>query len=141
MARCQLGTRLVTLDTSALVAILNPRDPDHSRMVEIIDTEPGALLVPVAALSEVSYFIERDHGSSVLAAFLQDLIDGAYSIDCGERDWDRIQQLVIRYADQPLGFADAAVIACAERNGGRVATLDYRHFGAVAGERTIQIVS
>jgi predicted nucleic acid-binding protein len=131
---------LVTLDTSALVAILNPRDPDHARMVALIDAEPGSLFVPVAALSEVSYFIERDHGAFVLAAFLQDLIDGAYSLDCGERDWYRVQQLVNRYADLPLGLADAAVIACAERHGGQVATLDYRHFGTVAGEGTIQIV-
>jgi len=39
-----------------------------------------------------------------------------------------------------LGYADAAVIACAERNGGRVATFDVRHFAAVAREGTIQIV-
>lgn len=108
-------------------------------MVAIIDAEPGTLLVPVAVLSEVGYFVERDHGSVVLAAFLQDLIDGAYLLDCGERDWYRIQQLVIRYADLPLGLADAAVIACAERNGGSVATLDFHHFGPVAREGTIRL--
>jgi hypothetical protein len=32
------------------------------------------------------------------------------------------------------------VIACAERNGGRVAAFDLRHFAAVAREGTIQIV-
>lgn len=97
--------------------------------------------MPAAALAEVGYFIERDHGPRILAAFLDDIIEGAYSVDCGERDWLRIRELVIRYADLPLGLADAAVIACAERNGGRVATLDVRHFGVVAREGTFQIVS
>jgi predicted nucleic acid-binding protein len=40
----------------------------------------------------------------------------------------------------PLGFADAAVIACAERRGGKVLTYDQRHFSVVAREGTIQIV-
>jgi predicted nucleic acid-binding protein len=38
-----------------------------------------------------------------------------------------------------LGFSDAAVIACAERHGGQVLTLDHRHFGVVAQEGTIQV--
>jgi len=45
-----------------------------------------------------------------------------------------IRALTRRYADLPLGFADAAVIACAERHGGRVLTRDLRHFGVVARE-------
>jgi hypothetical protein len=56
-------------------------------------------------------------------------------------DSDRAQQLTQRYRDLPLGFADAAVIACAERNGGRVLTIDRRHFPVVArGEKTITVL-
>jgi len=40
--------------------------------------------------------------------------------------------LVERYEDLPLGFADAGVISCAERNGSRVLTLNLRHFGVVS---------
>jgi predicted nucleic acid-binding protein len=47
---------------------------------------------------------------------------------------------VWRYADLPLGFADASVIACAERHGGRVLTLDLRHFGVVAGEGRLTLI-
>lgn len=141
MACCQLGARLVTVDTSALVALINARDRDHERMLETLGNEIGALIVPVAVLSEVSYFIERDLGPMVLDLFIGDLATGAYRLDCGEQDWTRIHQLVQRYANLPLGLADAAVIACGERHGGLVATLDFRHFGAVAGEGTIRIVS
>lgn len=141
MACRKLGARLVTVDTSALVALINARDQDHLQMLEALEGELDALIVPVAVLSEVSYFIERDLGPMVLDLFVGDIANGAYRLDCGEQDWTRIHQLVQRYDNLPLGIADAAVIACGERNGGRVATLDYRHFGAVAGEGTIRIVS
>jgi predicted nucleic acid-binding protein len=48
--------------------------------------------------------------------------------------------LIGRYADLPLGLTDAMVVACTERNGGRVLTLDRRHFGVVAGEGTITVL-
>ena len=44
-----------------------------------------------------------------------------------------------RYRDLPLGFADAAVGAVAERNGGLVLSLD-RYFHMVAQEGTIRVL-
>jgi predicted nucleic acid-binding protein len=64
----------------------------------------------------------------------------AYTIDYGETDLARIRELVARYADLSLGFVDAAVIACAERSGGRVLTFDLRDFGVVAAEGTITVL-
>ncbi len=75
-----------------------------------------------------------------LEAFLQDLETGAYALDCGDQDFGRIRELVRRYDDLPLGFSDAAVITCAERNGGRVLTLDQRDFQVVGREGRITIV-
>lgn len=77
----------------------------------------------------------------VLETFISDLeARGRFVLECGEEDLGRIRELVRRYADLPLGFADACVIACAERNGGRVLTLDLRHFGVVAGEGKISVL-
>jgi predicted nucleic acid-binding protein len=75
-----------------------------------------------------------------LGAFLDDLDSGAYTLDCGEEDWSRIRDLVHRYADLPLGFADASVIACAERHARRVLTLDQRDFQIVAREGRIMVL-
>ena len=75
----------------------------------------------------------------MLDGFLTDLESGAYLLDCGERDLARIRELVDRYTDLPLVFADAAVIACAERSGGRVLTLDRRDFGVVARDARISL--
>ena len=97
-------------------------------------------LLPSAALGEIGHFIETRLGHLTLLSFIDDLIEGAYRVDGGFEDYLRVRELVERYADLPLGLVDAAVIARAERNGGRVLTYDYRHFGVVAGEGTITLV-
>jgi len=48
--------------------------------------------------------------------------------------------VITRYADLPFGFADASVVACAERSGGRVLTLDLRDFGVVARAGTVHVL-
>lgn len=125
---------MITLDTSALLAILNVDDRYHVQITTALQGDAGPYLIPAGMLSELAYMVETRYGLRVLDVFLSDCERGAYSIDCGEQDLPRIRALVRRYDDLPLGFADAAVIACAERHGGRVLTLDLRHFGTVARE-------
>ena len=100
----------------------------------------GPLVVPAGILGEVTYMLDGRAGTRVVDAFLASLQDGSMLLDCGERDLPRVRELIARYADLPLGFADAAVVACAERHGGRVLTYDRRHFPVVAGEATITVV-
>jgi predicted nucleic acid-binding protein len=71
--------------------------------------------------------------------FAGDLARHAFRLDCGERDFPRVAELVARYEDLRLGFADASVIACKERSGRRVLTLDLRDFGPVAREGRIEL--
>lgn len=131
---------MVTLDTSALLSLFDRRERNHHRMMEAVGKERGPFVVPAAILSEVFYFLEQRLNQSEIDIFLEDLSNHVYMVDCGEQDYQRIRTLVGRYSDLPLGFADAAVIACAERHGGKVATLDLRHFGVVAAEGTIQVL-
>lgn len=140
MAICGVGTALITLDTSGLFAILNRGDDDHERVKAALFEDRGPYLVPAGILSEISYMVEERLRVEALENFLSDLESGGFTVECGEEDFGRIRKLVRRYADLPLGFADACVIACAERNGGRVLTLDLRHFGVVAGEGSISIL-
>ncbi len=139
MARRRLGPRLITLDTSGVFALLNRRDPDHERVKAALAADAGPYVFPAGILAEVAYLVERRLGANVLDAFLGDLERGGFSFDCGDRDFPRVRELVQRYADLPLGCADACVVACAERNGGRVLTLDARDFGVVAREGAISL--
>jgi predicted nucleic acid-binding protein len=132
---------VLTLDTSGLLALINSQDPDHGACHRVFDQDRGPFFISIAVLSEIAWFLETRFRHNVEASFLHDIRDGAYTLDWNEGDPERIQQLVTRYHDLPLGLADAAVIVCAERHGGRVLTVDYRHFPVVArGEGTFTIL-
>lgn len=130
---------MITLDTSGLFALLNRHDPDHKRAAEALAYAGAPYLVPSGILAEIMYLLERRMPAAV-DAFLADLESRAFTVDCGDADFPRVRSLVARYGDLPLGYADAAVVACAERSGGLVLTLDVRDFGVVAREGAIRIV-
>jgi len=135
-----VGPALITLDTSALFALLNRRDPDHESVRRAFEQDRGPYLVPAGILAEIGYLVEQRLGLEVLDALLDDLEQRALALECGDEDFPRMRELVRRYHDLPLGLADASVVACAERHGGAVLTLDSRRFGVVSGEGTIAVL-
>ncbi|MCC6944148.1 MAG: PIN domain-containing protein [Thermomicrobiales bacterium] len=130
---------MITIDTSALIALMNERDPDYLHVTHAFDSDAGPYIIPAQILAEMAFMIDRRFGHRSVVEFLENLESAQFVIDCGEDDYSRIRQLIVQYADFPLGFADAAVVACAERHGGNVLTLDHRHFGAVARGTAITI--
>jgi len=48
--------------------------------------------------------------------------------------------LMSRYAELPLGFAHAAVVACAERNGGTALSFDRDALPAVSRDLPITLI-
>ena len=91
------------------------------------------LVLPEPLLVEIGYMLGSRAGATAEADFLRDVADGLYTIESMMlADIARAADLVEKYADLPLGTADACVIALAERLGiTRVATLDRRHFSVV----------
>lgn len=138
VVRASAERPLITVDTSAMVSLLNGRDRDHARVRTALLQDGGPYLVPAWILGELTYVAQVRIGGRAVDSLLEDLGTGAFTLDCGDRDIPRIRELVSRYSDLPLGVADAAVVACAERNGGRVLTLD-RDFEVVAKERKITV--
>ena len=130
---------MITLDSSAVFALLNRRDPDHRRVKAALEQDPGPYLIPAAALGEIAYMVEERLGNEAMDLFIGDLSSGAFSLDCGEDELPRAKQLAKKYADLPLGFTDAAVAACAEANGKRVLTLDIRDFSVIRKETGLTI--
>ena len=128
----------MTLDTSAVLALLNRKDQDHQRIKEAIFSANTGYRIPIGILAEIAYLIETRFGTKMLDLFISDLLDGIFTLEFEQQDLIRAQILVNRYANLPLGLSDALVIACAERNGGLVISLD-RHFWVVAGENTITV--
>jgi predicted nucleic acid-binding protein len=131
---------LITVDTSAIFSLLDRQDPQHDAVRRALAWDRGPYLVPVAILAEIGYVVERRLGDRALDAFLADVEEARYELDCGENDVSRVRELAKRYADLPLGLADASVVACAERNGRRVLTVDRRHFDVVGSDVGLNVL-
>jgi predicted nucleic acid-binding protein len=121
------------LDTGPLYASLDRTDRDHARCRRLIEEADEPLVVPAPVLGEVDYWIHRHLHAGVLVALLEDIVAGAYRVEpTAAEDYVRIRELCDRYADQDIGFVDAAVLAVAERLGEpKLVTLDHRHFGVL----------
>ncbi len=130
---------MITLDTSGLFALLDRHDEHHANASAWLEANGGPLIVAAGILAEIAHLIEHRLGQSVLDAFLGDLEQDAFALDCGEGDIGRIRHLVRRYADLPLGFADAAVLACAERTGAPILSFD-RDLSVVSREGRVRII-
>ena len=131
---------MITLDTSGLFARINQADTLHEACRSVLDDDAGPYIISKATPSEIAWLFESRLHPDVEVALLEDLRTGAYTLDWDQQDVERIQELTRRYRDLGLGLADAAVIACAERNNGRVLTTDRRHLPVVAREGKITVL-
>lgn len=133
-----MSTRTLVVDAGPLYAYVDVDDRHHARCVDLLAEYGGVLVIPQLVITEVTYLLATRLGSRAELLFLADVASGAFSTEAvAAGDWLRIMDLVGRYRDFPLGTVDASVVACAERLGVTdVATLDHRHFGAVAPAHT-----
>ena len=131
---------VITIDTSGMLALLDRDERHHEAAKAGLLADAGPYIVPAGTLCELGLFVRKRGGGAALDAVIADLEAGSYTLDCGDEDLPRIRELLRRYADLNLGFTDAAVIACAERNGGKVLTFDRRDFDVVAREGRISVV-
>jgi uncharacterized protein len=113
-------------------------DAHHGASLELLETDPGPLLVPTLVVTEVTYLIGTRLGWQAEVRFLGDLAAGALMLEpVHPSDPLRIAELVARYHDLPLGSVDAAVVAAAERLGlTTIATTDPRSFAVVRPAHT-----
>ncbi|GAA1269306.1 PIN domain-containing protein [Sphaerisporangium rubeum] len=127
---------MIVVDTGPIVAAAIANDRKHSacrRIFERLHRERRDLLIPSFVAAEACYMLGRLGGAKVEAAFLRSLRFGRLKlVDLTPDDLDRVSDLVERYADLPLGSADASVVALAERfHLPEVFTVDIRDFTVV----------
>ena len=125
---------MIVADTGAIVALIDRSDRHHRTLRDVYERDPAAWVLPWAILPEVDYLVGAHLGARAQEAFLADLAEGTLSVSWGrEEDLDQARRLSERYARLRMGLVDAVVIATAIRLKARaIATLDLRHFGAVA---------
>jgi len=125
---------VIVADTGALVALFDRSDRHHEAVRAIYESDPDAWMLPWAVLPEVDYLVSAHLGARAQDLWLADLATGAFAVDWGrQEDLVAAERLCRRYKALRLGLVDAAVIATAERlRADAIATLDLKHFGAVA---------
>jgi predicted nucleic acid-binding protein len=120
-------------DSGAIYGLYNRRDRHHRALRAAIATEPGAILIPTAILSEIDYLIVAKLGLAAELDLLDDILGGAFTLEpFTVADVRRSRDLIDQYSTLNIGLADAAVMATAERLGiRRILTVDERHFRVV----------
>lgn len=108
-----MGDRAI-VDTGPLVALFNGSDADHERVVAYLKEFRGRLYSTLAAVTEVMYVLDFSHAAQ--QDFLKWFFGGA--VECvaiTTEDARRAIALHAKYADRPMDFADATLVAVAER--------------------------
>ena len=123
----------VVADTGALYALADKDDAWHGRVLRWWQDAPRTVTVPAVVLPEVTYLLATRIGPAAELAFVKSLADGELLVETLEvEDIIRVAILLREYADLPLGFVDAAVVAALERLGTHeLLTTDRRHFSVV----------
>ena len=121
----------LVLDTGPLYASLDRRDADHDACRRLLLAADEPLVIPAPVLVELDQLLSRRSATSVFPGVLRDIVAGLFAVLSLEtEDYIRVEEICTQYADTPIGFVDAAVLAIVERlNEPKLATLDRRHFG------------
>jgi uncharacterized protein len=125
---------MIVADTGAILALIDKSDRHHTTLLALFEDQPTDWILPWAILPEVDYLVGAHIGVKAQEAWLDDLATGAFQIEWGtEADLTRAREIGRRHRALRIGLVDSVVMAIAERlEVEAVATLDLRHFGAVA---------
>lgn len=125
---------IAIVDAGPLYAVADADDLDHARCRQVVEREELDLVIPALVIAEAAYLIGSRLGALAEAVFIRSLARFEVESPALE-DWDRMADLVERYADFPLGASDASVAVLADRLGtDTLITLDRRHFAALRSE-------
>lgn len=116
------------VDTGPFIAYINRRDPAHAAVAARLDGFTGLLITTSAVVTEVMYFLADVAGGPV--AFAELLVGCDARIAAFEPESVlSAADLMTKYSDTPMDFADATLVLVADALGVvDVLTLDRRGF-------------
>ncbi|MFC5817445.1 PIN domain-containing protein [Nonomuraea harbinensis] len=121
------------LDTSGLLAAIDPGQPQHKEARDVLFMERGPILLSPYVLAETDYMILKLVGVRRELDFLRSVSSGFYEmVVISALDVRQAVDIVEQYANMQVGLTDASVALIAARyETTRVLTLDQRHFRAM----------
>jgi len=132
------------VDTGAVVALVNRADRHHAAAVEWFKRFRGQLLTTEAVVTETAYVLAASpaHLRAALLWFERARAAGLLLVE-PVADYAALSRIIAKYASLPCDYADASLIALAERTGvTAIATVDQRDFSVyrLRGRRRFRIV-
>jgi predicted nucleic acid-binding protein len=121
---------MVLADTGFFIALSNKQDRFHKSAVQVVTNLNELLITTYPVVTETSYLLARDAGLVVQFNFLEEVANNTFSVfDFESHHIRRMVELMRRYADLPMDFADASLVVLAEHlSEGRILTSDRRDF-------------
>lgn len=121
--------RRIVVDSGPIIALFDAGDAYHHRALEFVRRSRANLISTMAVVTESMYVLDESlQARKNLLAWIQ---GGGLTLTEPETgDFERIGALMEKYADLPMDFADAVVVALCER-------LDIRHVASVDRDFTI----
>ena len=114
-------------DTGALLAFLDERDKWHERCVAAFERLRLPLGTTAAVLAELFHLL--GHPGELAAAWGLIRSDAITVLPIVDDDLRALDELMKRYADRPMDFADATLVHAADREGiTTVFTIDHDDF-------------
>ena len=130
------------IDTSAIVALLDPREEWHRPCIEALSIFRPPFVTSQAVLTESFHLAERNGiRLKVIWTFLR---SGAITLGTiSDAELPELNALMFQYADRPMDFADATLVHLARRESlTTIFTTDHDDFETyrIEGKKRFRIV-
>jgi predicted nucleic acid-binding protein len=104
----------ILIDSGPLIALFDRDDAYHRRMVAFLKDQPFRFVTTLAVITEVSHML--DFNIKVQIDFFEWVLRrGVILEDITQDDIPRIIMLIKKYQDLPMDFADASLVAIAQK--------------------------
>ena len=120
---------IAILDTGPWVALIDRSESRHTECVQWLKTFSGRLYSTEAVLTEVLYLLS--FSITAQCAALDFILESAVEIvPSSMESLKNVKNLMKKYADLPMDFADATIVCLATETGmHNIVTFDKKNFG------------
>ena len=121
---------MIMVDTGAFIGLFNKNDEYHPSARASFSNISEPLITTYPVVTETCYLLYNRLGHHSQINFLKSITKKAFKVfDFQNNDILRMIELMERYCDLPMDFADASLVVLAEQLGhGRILTSDRRDF-------------
>jgi len=114
----------ILIDSGPLIALFDRSDKYHQASTEFIKNNRSELITTLASITEVLHLLDFSRNAQV--DFLSWIDSGAVTVEpITTNDFQRIGELIKKYSDLPMDFADACLVFLGEKmNVSKIATID-----------------